>query len=556
MFKKFRAVLTPGQRKERRRQLLLVLLSGFLMGIAFPPFPVPVFIFFAFIPFFMVIEQREFLGSLNRFSYAAFFVFTLVTLYWVGSWTKEADPFLMISGMLLVFVNPALYLIPVSIYFAAKKSFGSRAALMMFPLFWVAFEFLYGLTDLRFPWLILGNSLSHFSYFIQIADIVGAEGLTLLILYINIFLYVFFMQVREKNKAGVKYAVVAVLLFIIPVFYGIYKIQDFRPGNKSVKVGLVQPNLDPWDKWQGGNINTLIDNYLGLSRKCVKEGAKVVIWPESALPVYFLSGNYVYEVDRLRAFVDSNNVFLLTGMPNANFYTDKNEAPEDAKPLKSIDGMYTSYNSILLFSPHNFDVQTYEKIKLVPFGEKVPFVEELPFLGDLIKWQVGISSWNVGKDTTVFNLPVNKNKTAYKINDELKIGGIVCIESIYPDFVAAFVQRGAQMIAVVTNDSWYGYSSGPFQHKEISVLRAVENRRSVVRAANGGISCIIDPLGRTVKDTKLFTRTYLVGNVELESGITFYTRFPLIIPLFSSFLSVFVLLYFIIKKIRMKFFNK
>ena len=177
---------------------------------------------------------------------------------------------------------------------------------------------------------------------------------------------------------------------------------------------------------------------------------------------------------------------------------------------------------------------------LVPFGEKVPFVEELPFLGDLIKWQVGISSWNVGKKQVV-----------EKMNN-VTVGGIICIESIYPDFVAGFVQKGAELIAVVTNDSWYGYSSGPFQHKEISVLRAVENRRTVVRAANGGISCIIDPTGRTVESTKLFTKTFLVVDAPINNEETFYTAHPLIIPLFASSVSVVVIIFFYINKISKK----
>ena len=134
-------------------------------------------------------------------------------------------------------------------------------------------------------------------------------------------------------------------------------------------------------------------------------------------------------------------------------------------------------------------------------------------------------------------------------NSIVKIAGVVCIESIYPEFVAGFIRKGADLITVVTNDSWYGYSSGPFQHKEISVLRAVENRKSVIRAANGGISCIIDPLGNTTASTKFFTRDILVGDVIINEGQTFYSRFPWIFPLFSSFISIVTIMIFIFKKI-------
>ncbi len=138
--------------------------------------------------------------------------------------------------------------------------------------------------------------------------------------------------------------------------------------------------------------------------------------------------------------------------------------------------------------------------------------------------------------------------------DELvNINGQVCYESIFPLFAPNFVQRGAEVIAVVTNDSWYGNSSGPYQHKEFAVLRAVENRRAVVRCANGGISCIINPLGVTEAETKMFTRTVLVGDVSLHSEITFYTEHPAIITTIISVLSLWIVGLNILLFIKNKF---
>jgi len=214
--------------------------------------------------------------------------------------------------------------------------------------------------------------------------------------------------------------------------------------------------------------------------------------------------------------------------------------------------LYTSYNSILLFNPNSKEVQKYGKMKLVPFGEKVPLVESLPFLGDWIKWNVGISSWNTGRDTTIFQAisMLEKNKSM------VKIGGIICIESIYPIFTSVFVKKGAEFIVVVTNDSWYGDTSGPYQHKEMSVIRAVENKRSVVRAANGGISCLIDPLGKTIKETKMYTKTTLVVDVPLNSELTFYTKHPWLIPVFASAISILIILISLFIKTKQKFNRK
>ncbi len=516
--------------------IVICVVSGILIGISYPPIPFPYFIFIAFVPYFYVLNNTDQLIKRVHFSYITFFVFNLITIYWVGSWTKEADPFLMISGGLLLFVNPALYLIPVFLHHYALRTIGKKGALFLFPFFWVFFEYLYTLTDLRFPWLTLSNSVTGFNYFIQIAEIIGAYGISLLILFINLLIYLFISDYKKNGKINYLIGNAIFSILVVIIIYGVIKNNvDYDRGEK-VRVGLIQPNLNPWEKWSGGNLEEQIDLYLELSQKAVDKGAKLIVLPESALPVYLLSGNYDFEVNRIRNFVNKNNVFLLTGMPDINFYYDGEKAPEDAKETKVSGAKYTSFNSILGFSPDSFAIQKYGKIKLVPFGEKVPFVEEIPLLGDLIKWQVGISSWNTGSGIKVFEYGKNK------------IGGVICIESIYPDFVAEFVQKGAGLITVVTNDSWYGYSSGPFQHKEISRLRAIENRKYVVRAANGGVSCIIDPHGKIISETELFTRDVLVGDITFNYEKTFYSSFPLIIPNFVTGISIAIFILFLLKK--------
>jgi apolipoprotein N-acyltransferase len=179
------------------------------------------------------------------------------------------------------------------------------------------------------------------------------------------------------------------------------------------------------------------------------------------------------------------------------------------------------------------EIQKYGKMKLVPMGEHVPFSNQIKFLADLFKWGVGISGWNVGQDTSVF-------KVTLKNQDTVSISGLVCYESVFPEFIPHFVQRGAEMISVVTNDSWYGKSSGPYQHKDFAILRAVENRRSVVRCANGGVSCIINAKGEIESETELFTKSVLVGDVPLQTEMTFYSRNPVIATILSSVFSLWV----------------
>ncbi len=542
-----RPSISAEEKKSLNKDRVLLIISGILLALAFPPvpFPAPILLFFALVPYLIVIERREKLIDINRATYLMAFVFCLLTLYWVGSWQKKADTFLMISGTLLVFVNPVFFLIPSTLLYFTRKIFSPKHALYFLPVFYVAYEYAYMLTDLSFPWLSLGNGLSLFTLFIQIADVIGQLGLSLVIVLINVLLYKSIQVYKQNKKLLNLNSSILILILILILIYGVYKLHNFPREAAKVRVGLIQPNLDPWEKWSGGSLDNLTDLYFELSDEAIKQGAKIIIWPETALPVYLRGGLYDDVVQSIHNFCDTKQVFLLTGMPDVKFYFDSLNLPKDAKYSEQGNYHYVTYNSILLFSPDKKYVESYGKMKLVPFGERVPFVDVFPFLGKLIKWGVGLSGWNIGKDTTVFQLNLD--------GKEIGIAGLVCYESIYPAFVSEFVKRKADFIAVVTNDSWYGDLSGPYQHKEFAALRAVENRRSVVRAANGGISCIINSLGETQQQSTMFSKTVIVGDVELRSEETFFTNYANLIPIICSAFSIWIIGISILYKMKIKF---
>ena len=527
-----RQKLSLEDKKERKKDSILLILSGILFGISFTPFPFPftLLIFVAFVPYFFVVTKRQSLLKVNSASYLTFFVMSLTTVYWVGSWQSESDPFLMLSGTVLVFFLPCVMLINSTLYFLSRKVFKKDLSLYLFPFFWVTGEYLLTLTDLKFPWLTIGHGLAEFTSFIQIADIVGAFGLSFVVLWINIFIYKGIKTFKVNSLEGLIHLSTGALIFILIIIYGYVKISSGTNDTKKIKIGIVQPNIDPWNKWELGGLNKILDNYLDLSQKCADEGAKLILWPETALPVYLMSGEYQTEVDSIYSFIQKNKVSLLTGMPDFKIYNSN--PPRNAKFSNADKYYYTTYNSILLLQPNTFNVQRYGKMQLVPLGEHTPFVDQIPFLGDLLKWGVGISGWNVGQDTTVFKFINNR--------DTIKVGGLVCYESVFPTFPNYFVARGAQFLIVLTNDSWYGKLSGPYQHKEFANLRAVENRRAVVRCANGGVSCLINKYGVTEVETEMFTRTHLVVDVPLSNEKTFYTKNPSIVPIISSAFSLWI----------------
>src|SRR3990170_2737432 len=177
---KKRIALTEEEKKKRNKDRLLLILSGILLAASFPPvpFPDPLLLFAALVPYLMVIDRREKLIEINRATYLMTFVFSLFTLYWVGSWQKESDPFLMISGTLLVFVNPVFFLIPSTLLYFSRKIFPRKISLYLLPIFYVAYEFAYMLTDLSFPWLSLGMGFYFLHHFIKLEVLFGNLGLT------------------------------------------------------------------------------------------------------------------------------------------------------------------------------------------------------------------------------------------------------------------------------------------------------------------------------------------------------------------------------------------
>ena len=193
---KYRIPITSEEKKQRRKERLLLIFSGIILGISFPPIPFPftLLIFVGLVPYFIVIRKRTTLSSISSATFLFSFFFSITTIYWVGSWSSEADPYLMLAGVALLLAYPTVMLIPSTLFYLARKVFPKFDALWLFPLFWVTLEYLLTLTDLRFPWLLLGHGLAKFNWFIQGADIIGTNGLSLVVAYINVLLFKAFFQ--------------------------------------------------------------------------------------------------------------------------------------------------------------------------------------------------------------------------------------------------------------------------------------------------------------------------------------------------------------------------
>ena len=506
--------------EHSRSRLILAVASGVLLGLSFPPFHLGWLAFFGLVPLLRLMDLFDSYGKIFRYGYLTFFILNLITLYWTGGFLSAKDWYIMVGGALLLLVHPFFFCIPLVLFLPIRRKFSLTTALISFPFLWTAFEYLHSATQISFPWLVLGNTQTYDLATVQITSLTGAYGLTFWIVLINVLIYILSREIISGRRAIVSPLMIGgvvgvCILYLAVEWYGYRRLSDQQPDviGRIVRVGLVQPNIDPFEKWQD-NPDYSLSVLCGMTREFGKGTVDLMLWPETAVPCYLLHPSNQYYYSIVRHIVDSVQTPLLTGIPDIIYYHDSARIPKSSK--RALTGeYYETFNSSLLVLPGSPAVQKYAKIRLVPFAERVPFSEELSFL-NAMKWNFGLGGWGIGGDTTVFKFYLRDGM-------EVRFSNLICYESIYPGFVAAFVRRGAEFLTVITNDSWWGNTSGAYQHEQYAVLRAVENHRWILQCANGGISCAVDPYGRIVTSTSLFTQAILTQEVNLKDDETFYT---------------------------------
>lgn len=529
----------------------LLLLSGTLLGLAYPPNPLGgVFGVTGLVPLLIAMERTKSWGQAFRWSYWSFLLFSVLTTWWVGSWQANADPWLMTSSIVLIIIHPLFFVLPIVLYRWVRRATSYTYGLMFLPLLWCGGEYLHALTDASYPWLTLGNSQTYNTLYIQFIEYTGIWGVSLLMLIQTSILTWYFLARKESTAPGRRTQVLAWSAFaatlILPYAYGLATLpQHPEKTQPGIAVTVVQPNQNPWDKWkQSDPVNHIFDN-AELSFQALQGGAQtdMFLWAENAIPYPLTHPDYGYRRDEMNHTVDSLGVVVMTGFPDYVVHASK----EDASPSSRRDSIFNPatgeadvqywdfYNSIGTFAPHSGILGSYHKTQLVPFGERIPFVDAVPFLIDMLSWDVGISSWGKGK--SIHPIPVPWGQ------DTIPVGGMVCFESVYPNIVRQFVNQGAEFLTIVTNDGWYLGTPGPLQHERYAILRAIETRRWIARAANTGISCFVDPYGEISGETEEGARTTTTQRIQPRKDITFYVRFgdwlPILCLLGAAGLGVF-----------------
>jgi apolipoprotein N-acyltransferase len=509
------------QVESARHRLTLACASGLMLAAAFPPSPFYSLAYVALIPFLLLLETVQGTWKILRLSYLTFLIFHLATLYWIGGFVSGKDIWLMIAGAAVVLIHPLFYWPIVLLFTWVRRRLGLIPGLALFVVAWISYEFSHSLSEFSFPWITLGNSQAYDLRRIQIAEFTSVYGLSFLILTFNVLGFVLVTKLATRgwslrSRSTLLSATILLVLYFGPWFYGEMRMRQVTNdrGNDTIHVGVVQPNVDPFDKWsyQSAQLPVL----LAYTEKLAREKTDLVVWPETAIPFFILQPQSANYLAAFRSVLDSLHVSILTGLPTLVYY-DSLSAPVTAQKSPVSGLTYEEFNSTTTFVPEQRFNLVYRKIILVPFAERIPYAETFRFLIEPLKWNVGIGMWGIGKDTVVFSVPLSNGHSA-------RFSSVICYESVYPNYVRQFVKRGAQFLVIITNDSWWGNTSGAYQHASYASLRAVENRRWIVRSANGGISCLVDPAGRIHDETRLYHAATIRGTVESRDDLTYYAR--------------------------------
>ena len=488
---------------EGKKNILIAVLSGLLLTGAFPKIGWDWLAWFALVPLLYAIRDQS-AGSGFRLGFITGLVHFLSLLYWLVPVMRTYGYLPAVLSVLVLVLLTAFLALFMASFAATLSKVGKRPArcLVMIPLIWVALEYLRSFLFSGFPWELLGYSQFNRLQLIQISDILGVYGLSALIVYVNGAVFITLLYFTKRRWLGaditkrlVTGAVIALILGIaLGGSYGHWRlktIDDLIANSPKTRIAVVQGNIDQAVKWDPAFQVDTVKKYNRLSSSITNQRPDLIVWPESATPFYFLYD--VKPTELVFEGIRQTATDYLIGSPS----------------FEQSGDVVRYFNSAYLISPRTKNMSKYDKTHLVPFGEYVPFKKWLPFLGKMVA-QVGDFKAGVEGKTLLW-------KTE-------PVGVQICYEIIFPGLSRAMAKNNASLLINITNDAWFGKTSGPYQHFSMTVFRAVENRRTLVRSANTGISGYIDPAGRVLASTPLIQDAVLVRSIPLMKTKTVYTR--------------------------------
>lgn len=453
-------------------------------------------------------------------------VFFVGTLYWVAlvmnlygglaMWTA-----VLVNAALVLYLSlyPALF----AVIMRRLIGVAGPVALLATPFVWVASELgrMYVFTG--FPWVLLGYSQVGVLPVAQLASVLGVFGLSGVVALVNAAIVLAIGPLRGLHQPtrAVRYApaAVAAMLIVGITLWGTRRIaaSTLTREGEAMTFGLVQGNVDQAQKWDPARATAIFRDYLRMTRDAIARGAQVVVWPESSTPFFFEEDKP--SAEQVRDIARQSKVSILLGSDQI---------------VRGRPNRY--FNAAFLVQPNGETGAVYRKMHLVPFGEYVPLKTLLFFAAPLVE---AVSDFSAGEAPVL--LPIGDHE----------VSTAICYEVVYSDLVRQSVAAGSDLLTTITNDAWFGRSSAPYQHFAQARMRAIENGRYLVRAANTGVSGIVDPYGRVVAESQIFEPATIVGSVRLVTHRTTYTRIGDVVA-YASAAATGLLLVLLRRRVRYK----
>ncbi len=530
--------------KFQTHKLILSILTGMLLVLSWPARGFPFLIFFAFIPLLFLeddinsLKHKVRIRTFFLYTWLTFFIFNLFTTWWIMHATLPG----MIAAVIL---NSFFMTLPWLLMHVSRRVLPSRQGPLSLIMFWLTFEFLHSRWELSWSWLDLGNVFARYPAWIQWYEFTGITGGTLWILAINIFIFFgikqFLQGFAERRKARWN-ILLGLALFVLPSLFSFYTWISYQEDTSPAHVVVIQPSEDPYDPAVSTQeVQDRVEHMIDLADEKIIPSTRFVVAPEGANPrgIWKHEAEAHYTVRRIREHQEENpRITWVMGSFVYKFYEDGDEIPATARFIQQQGRFYDTFNAALMIAPGQ-EIQYHYKYKLVPGIERMPYFSMLRPLGRLVDRFGGISG----------SLGTRKENPVLVSPEHIRIAPSICYESVYGEYMSGFMQQGASLIFIMTNDGWWRETPGHRQHKEYARLRAVESRRSVARSASTGISAFINQRGEILKETAWWEADAIAANLNMNNQLTFFVRSGNYLGQFATFLSVLFILYMLSQKI-------
>lgn len=485
-------------------RLFLSLAAASLLILAFPRFEAAYLAWIGLVPLLAAIRRSRpaTAGALAYLAGIGFFMGTF-------SWIRVISGFTLTDFVLLgVYLGSYWGLFGLALSFLTRR--GGFSPVLTAPVIWVCLEYLRSHAGfLALPWALLGQSQHRLLPVIQMAAFTGVYGISFIIVMINALLSEILLALVAGDRESpsrcemplLPSALATLGVVTVSLLYG-FSALSAKPAGDGINISLIQGNIPQAIKWQNQYRTMVLETYCRLTTQAAQaDRPTLIVWPESAIPGAFLQDSQA-----------THTVFTLAQSLRTHLLLGSAQRPKLGEGHKVLTHRY---NSVFLLSPEGTIAGYYHKIYLLPFAEYLPYRDAWP--------------WPKRLAAHAGDFIPGRNFTLFELNG-IKFGVAICWENIFPDLVREFVVRGAEFIVNVTNEAWFGDTAAPHQFVMMSVFRAVENRLSVARAANTGISCVIDPWGRiagivTNQGKYLFVEGFLTKTLPRRQQISFYTKY-------------------------------